>query len=69
MSPPTSASHTSSPSKPNSYKADQAFLVGSGKSPVGAYLDIDSIIQVAKRNGEQTGRERERAREYPMRSI
>jgi pyruvate carboxylase len=34
------------------YKADQAFLVGPGKSPVGAYLDIDSIIQVAKRNGE-----------------
>lgn len=33
------------------YKADQAFQVGAGKSPVGAYLDIDSIIQVAKRNG------------------
>jgi hypothetical protein len=28
------------------YKADQAFQVGSGKSPVGAYLDIDSIVQV-----------------------
>lgn len=35
----------------NRYKADQAFQVGAGKSPVGAYLDIDSIIQVAKRNG------------------
>ena len=33
------------------YKADQAFQVGKGKSPVGAYLDIDSIIQTAKRNG------------------
>ncbi|TFJ84262.1 hypothetical protein NSK_004253 [Nannochloropsis salina CCMP1776] len=33
------------------YKADQAFLVGADKSPVGAYLDIDSIIQTAKRNG------------------
>ena len=30
------------------YKADQAYLVGEGKSPVGAYLDIESIIQVAK---------------------
>ena len=33
------------------YKADQAFLVGADKSPVGAYLDIDSIIQTAKKNG------------------
>lgn len=31
---------------PFRYKADQAFLVGTGKSPVGAYLDIPSIIQV-----------------------
>ena len=29
------------------YKADQAFQVGLGKSPVGAYLDIASIIDVA----------------------
>lgn len=33
------------------YKADQAFLVGKGKSPVGAYLDIPSIVEVAKENG------------------
>lgn len=33
------------------YKADQAFQAGQGKSPVAAYLDIDSIIQIAKRNG------------------
>ncbi|POM80328.1 Pyruvate carboxylase, partial [Phytophthora palmivora] len=32
------------------YKADESFLVGAGKSPVGAYLDIDSIIQIAKEN-------------------
>eukprot|EP00924_Labyrinthula_sp_SR-Ha-C_P001521 maker-scaffold_18-snap-gene-0.46-mRNA-1 protein AED:0.10 eAED:0.10 QI:0/0/0/1/1/1/4/0/1180 len=32
------------------YKADEAFLVGKGKSPVGAYLDIDDIIRIAKEN-------------------
>ena len=32
------------------YKCDQAFQVGKGKSPVGAYLDIESIIQVAVEN-------------------
>ena len=32
------------------YKADQAFLVGKGKSPVGAYLDIPSIVNAAKQN-------------------
>ena len=31
------------------YKADEAYLVGKGKSPVGAYLDIASIIQTAKK--------------------
>lgn len=35
------------------YKADQAFQVGAGKSPVGAYLDIPSIIDVAVANGVQ----------------
>eukprot|EP01041_Mallomonas_annulata_P011938 gene11938-25017_t len=35
------------------YKADQAFQVGVGKSPVGAYLDIPSIIDVAIANGVQ----------------
>jgi pyruvate carboxylase len=33
------------------YKADQAFLVGAGKSPVGAYLDIDSIVSTCVENG------------------
>eukprot|EP00638_Chattonella_subsalsa_P017269 CAMPEP_0117845348 /NCGR_PEP_ID=MMETSP0949-20121206/18214_1 /TAXON_ID=44440 /ORGANISM="Chattonella subsalsa, Strain CCMP2191" /LENGTH=1146 /DNA_ID=CAMNT_0005690885 /DNA_START=146 /DNA_END=3586 /DNA_ORIENTATION=- len=33
------------------YKADQAFLVGKGKSPVAAYLDIPSIINIATHNG------------------
>ncbi len=30
------------------YKADEAYQVGSGKGPVAAYLDIDSIVGVAK---------------------
>lgn len=30
------------------YKADQAFMIGEDKSPVGAYLDIEDIIRVAK---------------------
>lgn len=32
------------------YKADQAFLVGKDKSPVGAYLDIDGIVAMAVAN-------------------
>jgi len=32
------------------YKADEAYLVGAGKSPVAAYLDIDGIIEIAKQN-------------------
>ena len=32
------------------YKADEAYLVGEGKKPIDAYLDIDSIIEIAKRN-------------------
>ncbi|WP_416151076.1 pyruvate carboxylase [Salipaludibacillus sp. HK11] len=32
------------------YKADEAYLVGEGKKPIDAYLDIESIIEVAKRN-------------------
>ncbi len=35
------------------YKCDQAYLVGAGKSPVGAYLDIPSIIDVATKAGVQ----------------
>ncbi|MBQ0037891.1 MAG: pyruvate carboxylase [Clostridiales bacterium] len=32
-------------------KADEAYLVGENKSPLGAYLDIPSIIDLAKRRG------------------
>ncbi len=30
------------------FKADEAYLVGEGKGPLGAYLDIESIIRLAK---------------------
>jgi len=30
------------------YKADEAYQIGHGKGPVAAYLDIDSIVDVAK---------------------
>ena len=30
------------------YKSDEAYLVGAGKKPVEAYLDIESIINIAK---------------------
>ncbi len=33
------------------YKADEAYQVGEGKGPVAAYLDIDSIVGVAKEKG------------------
>ena len=33
------------------YKADEAYQVGAGKGPVAAYLDIDSIVSVAKEKG------------------
>jgi len=33
------------------FKADEAYLVGVGKGPVGAYLDIEGIIGVAKERG------------------
>ena len=29
------------------YKADESFLVGAGKSPVGAYLDAEGIVDIA----------------------
>lgn len=32
------------------FKADEAYLVGEGKGPIEAYLDIEGIIEVAKRN-------------------
>src|SRR5476649_2845226 len=30
------------------FKADEAYLVGEGKGPVGAYLDIEGIVSIAK---------------------
>ncbi len=33
------------------YKADEAYQVGSGKGPVAAYLDIESIVSIAKEKG------------------
>src|SRR3954451_8193306 len=33
------------------FKADEAYLVGQGMGPVAAYLDIDSIVAVAKEKG------------------
>lgn len=38
--------HTQHPSK-----ADESYLVGEGKAPVAAYLDIDDIVRVAVENG------------------
>ena len=34
-------------------KADEAYLVGEGKAPVAAYLDIDSIVATAVKNNVQ----------------
>ncbi|SDX34640.1 pyruvate carboxylase [Salimicrobium album] len=33
------------------YKADEAYLIGKGKKPIDAYLDIENIIEVAKEVG------------------
>ncbi len=33
------------------YKADESYLIGEGKKPIDAYLDIEGIIEVAKRSG------------------
>jgi pyruvate carboxylase len=33
------------------YKADEAYLVGEGKKPIDAYLDIEGIIHIAKNSG------------------
>ena len=33
------------------FKADESYLVGAGKGPVGAYLDIDGIVALAKEKG------------------
>ncbi|SEM92707.1 pyruvate carboxylase [Mesobacillus persicus] len=32
------------------YKADEAYLVGEGKKPIDAYLDIEDIIRIAKQS-------------------
>jgi pyruvate carboxylase len=32
------------------YKADEAYLVGEGKGPIGAYLDMESIVALAERH-------------------
>lgn len=32
------------------FKADEGYLVGKGKDPIGAYLDIEGLIEIAKRN-------------------
>src|SRR3954467_11716150 len=33
------------------FKADEAYLIGKGKGPVGAYLDIEGIVALAKEKG------------------
>ncbi|WP_018122119.1 pyruvate carboxylase [Wohlfahrtiimonas chitiniclastica] len=33
------------------YKADESYLVGQGKPPLAAYLDIEDIIRIAKESG------------------
>ena len=33
------------------YKADEAYLIGEGKKPIDAYLDIEGIIDLAKNSG------------------
>lgn len=33
------------------FKADEAYLVGKGKRPIDAYLDIEGILEIAKASG------------------
>ena len=33
------------------FKADESYLIGQGKGPVAAYLDIESIVATAKEKG------------------
>ncbi len=33
------------------FKADEAYLIGQGKGPVAAYLDIEGIIALARSSG------------------
>ena len=48
------------------FKADEAYLVGQGKGPVAAYLDIEGIVALAKENGR--GRDPSRLR-LPLREC
>ena len=33
------------------FKADESYLVGDGKKPIGAYLDIPDILRIARQAG------------------
>src|SRR3982751_3566203 len=33
------------------FKADEAYLIGEGKGPVQAYLDVEGIVSMAKEKG------------------
>src|SRR5437868_7881177 len=33
------------------FKADEAYLTGEGKGPVGAYLDVEGVVALAKEKG------------------
>src|SRR5689334_8948635 len=33
------------------FKADEAYLIGGGKGPVQAYLDVDGIVELAREKG------------------
>src|SRR5262245_5416160 len=35
------------------YKADETYLVGRGRPPLQAYLDIDEILTIARRHGAE----------------
>lgn len=35
------------------FKADEAYLVGKGKKPIDAYLDIEDILRIAKESGAE----------------
>src|SRR5690348_13813293 len=37
------------------FKADEAYLIGEGKGPVGAYLDIPGIVALAKEKALAAG--------------